>query len=261
MRAPDATSDLALLEGAARAAGEIARKHFGQGPETWQKGGGQGPVSEADLEIDEMLRRDLLAARPDYGWLSEETADTPERLTCTHVFVVDPIDGTRAFLEGQRTFSHSLAIVEHGMPVAAAIYLPMLDHLYLATRGGGATCDGAPIRVSGRTDLDGATMLATKSHVADTLWKGGCPPVKRHFRPSLAYRLALVAEGQFDAMVTLRPAWEWDIAAGALMVTEAGGTIADRTGAPLAFNIAPPMLDGIIAGNGPLARQLVDRIV
>ena len=255
------TADLALLADAARAAGDIARRHFGQGPETWDKGGGQGPVSAADLEIDAMLRADLTTARRDYGWLSEETADHPRRLDRGRVFIVDPIDGTRAFLNGETTFSHSLAIVEDGVPVAAAIHLPMKDRLFLAARGEGASRDGAPIRPSSTAGFDGSTVLGARANFADANWRGGCPPVTRRFVPSLAYRLALVAEGRFDAMVTLRPAWEWDIAAGALIVSEAGGRIADRHGRDLRFNNAEPQLDGVVAGGPALVDALLDRLV
>ncbi|MCK0168719.1 3'(2'),5'-bisphosphate nucleotidase CysQ [Jannaschia sp. S6380] len=253
--------DLALLAQAARAAGTIARRHFGNGPATWDKGDGQGPVTEADLEIDAMLRRDLLAARPEYGWLSEETTDGPARLNRSKVFVVDPIDGTRAFLEGSKDFSHSLAVVEDGIPVAAAIYLPVRDRLYLASRGGGATCDGRAIGPSGRTDLTGATVLGSRPNFTPARWKGGSPPVERCFRSSLAYRLALVAEGRFDAMLALRPAWEWDIAAGALIVAEAGGQIHDRRGCPLRFNAAMPQHDGVVAGTPAIAGALLARLV
>lgn len=260
MRADDAV-DLTLLAEAARAAGDIARRHFGNGPETWQKDDGQGPVTEADLEIDAMLRRDLMAARPAYGWMSEESADGPERLSRDRVFVVDPIDGTRAFLEGSHDFSHSLAVVEDGVPVAAAIYLPMRDRLFLAARAGGATLNGAAIAATGRGALDGATVLGTKANFRDELWHGGPPPVARSFRSSLAYRLALVGQGRFDAMITLRDAWEWDIAAGALIVAEAGGRIADRRGAALRFNNPRPLLDGVVAGAPDIARALLARLV
>lgn len=258
---PGDDADLTLLRDAALAAGEIARRHFGKGPETWDKGDGQGPVTEADLEIDAMLRTDLSAARPDYGWMSEETADGPARLDRDTLFIVDPIDGTRAFLDGSRAFSHSLAIVRGGVPVAAVVHLPMLDRMYLARLDGGATLNGAPITPTGRADLPQATVLGAKSNFADTLWHGGCPPVERYFRSSLAYRLALVAEGRFDAMVTLRMAWEWDIAAGALLVSEAGGRIANRRGAALRFNNAHPQLDGIVAGTGAVADALLSRLI
>ncbi len=258
---PDAGADRDLLASAALAAGAIARRHFGRGPETWEKADGQGPVTEADLEIDAMLRATLCGARPDYGWLSEESADGPERLSRSRVFVVDPIDGTRAFLAGEPGFSHSLAVVEDGVPVAAAIHLPVRGTTYLAARGEGATKDGAPIAPTARAMLEGAEVLGTKAAFADVRWIGGCPPVTPRFRSSLAWRLALVAEGRFDAMVTLREAWEWDIAAGALVVAEAGGRVADRHGRPLAFNRPRPMLDGVVAGGAAMVDGLLARLV
>lgn len=257
----DLAADLMLLSDAARAAGQIARRHFGNGPETWDKGDGQGPVTEADLEIDAMLRRDLLTARPGYGWMSEETTDGPGRLNTPRLFIVDPIDGTRAFIEGSPDFSHALAVVENGVPVAAAIYVPMKDRLYLAARGRGATCNGISIRTTGRIDLPDATVLGNKANFRDALWTGGRPPVRQHFVSSLAYRMALVAESRFDAMIALRATWEWDIAAGALIVSEAGGRVADRAGDPLRFNNPHPQLDGVVAGTPVVADALLDRLV
>jgi myo-inositol-1(or 4)-monophosphatase len=252
--------DLGLLAEAAIAAGEIARRHFGRGPETWDKGDGQGPVSEADLEVDRMLRAELLAARPDHGWLSEETPDDAIRLTHRRVFVIDPIDGTRAFLAGEDTWSHSLAVVEDGVPVAAAIHLPMKGRLYLAARGQGATRDGAAIAPSGRVALEGARVLGTRANFRDERWRGGRPAIAPGFVPSLAYRMALAAEGRFDAMITLRAAWELDIAAGALIVEEAGGYATDRAGRALRFNNAGAQVDGVLAGTQAVTRALLARL-
>ncbi len=254
-------ADRALLVEAACAAGEIALRHFKRDPTTWDKGDGQGPVTEADLEIDAMLRARLLAARPDYGWLSEESADNAARLDKRRVFVVDPIDGTRAFIDGHGNFSHSLAIVEDGVPIAAAVHLPVRERLFSAARGAGATLNDSAITASGRDALDGATVLGAKTNFEDIHWKDGTPPVKRTFRSSLAYRLALVGQGRFDAMITLRQAWEWDIAAGALIVAEAGGHVADRSGADLRFNNPHPQVNGVVAGTPTIAGALLDRLV
>jgi len=240
--------DLPLLLDAAHRAADIARRHFQAKPEVWDKGGGQGPVTEADLEVDRMLKATLLSARPGYGWLSEETDDSVARLDCARVFIIDPIDGTRSFVDGSKTFAHSLAIAEQGRVVAAVVYLPLRDMLYSAGLGQGATLNGKPLRHSGREGLDQARVLAARPQLAPDLWPGGVPPVDRHFRPSLAYRLGLVAEGRFDAMVTLRDAWEWDIAAGALICQEAGVAVSDRTGAPLIFNNPTPKHPGVLAG-------------
>ena len=148
-------ADLKLLLSAGVAAGEIAKRYFMANPETWDKGGGQGPVTEADLEIDRMLKAKLLAARPDYGWLSEESEDGTARLSAERVFIVDPIDGTRAFINGEKTWSHALAVVENGAVVAAVVHVPMLGRTYTATRGGGAFCNEAAISVSLKASMDG----------------------------------------------------------------------------------------------------------
>ncbi|PIE08996.1 MAG: 3'(2'),5'-bisphosphate nucleotidase CysQ [Rhodobacterales bacterium] len=234
---------------AARAAGALARHHFERSPEVWEKDDGQGPVTEADIAVDRMLRHDLTHARPGYGWLSEETEDSPDRLAADHCFIVDPIDGTRAFIEGAPHWAISLAVAHRGQVTAAAIYLPMRDKLYCAARGQGATLNSAGLRSSDRTALTGAHVLAAKPTFEPWFWKDAkVPQLKRHFRSSLAYRLALIGEGRFDAMLTLRPTWEWDVAAGSLIVEEAGGHVTDGTGAPARFNRPDPRLRGIVAG-------------
>jgi myo-inositol-1(or 4)-monophosphatase len=239
--------DLALLTEAALKAGEIAMRFWKRSPKSWDKGGGHGPVTEADLDVNEMLAARLMAARPDYGWLSEETEDGAARLAAERVFIIDPIDGTRAFMAGEETFAHSLAVAERGRVTAAAVYLPALDRLYTACDHGPALCDGAPIAASTRSGTAGAALLATQSSMAPELWPGGVPEVKRSFRASLAYRLCLVAEGRFDGMLTLRDAWEWDIAAGALIAERAGATVTDRLGAQIRFNAAHPQSAGAVA--------------
>lgn len=248
-------TDISLLTQAAKAAGKIAAHYFKANPETWEKAGGQGPVTKADLEIDAMLKAELLAARPNYGWLSEESKDTPNRLKSARVFIIDPIDGTRAFINGESGFSHALAVVEHGVVVAAVVHLPIKGLTYSATLGGGAYMNGAPLHVSSTTEMEGARVLARKPDMKPDLWQGphGMHP---HFRPSLAYRLCLVAQGRFDAMFTLRPAWEWDVAAGDLIVREAEGSVRTLLGKPPRYNNPHPQLAGMLAG----PQKLVDTI-
>ncbi|MCW3783828.1 3'(2'),5'-bisphosphate nucleotidase CysQ [Defluviimonas salinarum] len=246
-------SDLDLLTEAARAAGAIARRFFRASPGIWHKPGGAGPVTEADLEVNRMLHAELGAARPGYGWLSEETPDDPARLGTERTFIIDPIDGTRAFIEGDTSFAHSLAVAEDGRITAAVVYLPMKDMLYAATAAGPATLNGTPIRASVKTGAEGATLLTAKPNLASEHWKDGTPPpFQRKFRASLAWRLCLVAEGRYDAMLTLRPSWEWDIAAGDLIARQAGATVTDRKGLPLRFNAADPRTAGVIAAPAPL---------
>lgn len=252
-------SDLALLEAAAREAGEIALGFWREDPQVWDKGG-DDPVSEADFAVDRHLHARLLGERPDYGWVSEETEDDMARLEAARVFIVDPIDGTRSFVAGERTWAHSLAVAEDGRITAACVFLPARDKLYLAALGEGATLNGEPLAASARVEVEGATVLSPKVSFREEFWTGPLPPVERHFRPSLAYRMALVGEGRFDAMLTLRPAWEWDIAAGALIATEAGARVTDRHGQPLTFNSVARQTAGVLAAgptlHGALFAQL-----
>ncbi|MCV6591882.1 MAG: 3'(2'),5'-bisphosphate nucleotidase CysQ [Silicimonas sp.] len=251
--------DTALLEEAAREAGEIATGFWREDPQVWDKGG-DDPVSEADFAVDTHLKERLLAARPEYGWVSEETEDDPVRLEAERVFIVDPIDGTRSFVKGDKTWAHSLAVAEKGRVIAACVFLPVREKMYLGTRGAGATLNGAAIRASGRDALEGASVLSPKVSFKPEFWTGDPPQVTRHFRPSLAYRLALVAEGRFDAMLTLRPAWEWDIAAGALIAEEAGARVADRHGGALRFNSPARQTAGVVTGAVPVAEAILSQL-
>jgi myo-inositol-1(or 4)-monophosphatase len=203
----------------------------------------------------------LQRARPEYGWLSEESEDGSARLKKDRVFIIDPIDGTRSFVEGSNTWAHSLAVAENGRITAAVVYLPMRNKLYAAAQGKGATLNGLPIRASDQASLDASTILAAKPALLAQHWKSAAVPTfRRSYRPSLAYRLALVAEGRFEAMITLRNSWEWDIAAGALITAEAGGCAHDRSGAPLRFNNPDPRLNGVVAGGGPICAALIDAL-
>ncbi|ABD53319.1 3'(2'),5'-bisphosphate nucleotidase CysQ [Jannaschia sp. CCS1] len=245
---PGPDDDLQLLIAAALRAGEIAKLHFGNDPKVYDKGD-EGPVTEADLAIDTMLHETLRSARPDYGWLSEETEDTDARLTCEHVFICDPIDGTRAFIEGGKSFSHSLSVVRNGTPTAAVVFLPMRDKLYAAHLGGGSTMNGTALQVTQTETLQDATALTTKGNLQPHHWHGDVPAIGKAYRPSLAYRMSLVGEGRFDAMMTFRPTWEWDIAAGALIIAEAGGAVTDGYGQALRFNGSTAQVDGLLAGS------------
>ncbi len=243
-------TDLKLLIDAARSAGDIARGYFNASPEIWEKSDGQGPVTEADLHVNRQLSADLQGARPDYGWLSEETEDGDGRLKTDRQFIIDPIDGTRSFIEGSKDWAHSLAVTENGIVTAAVVYLPMRDAMYTATLGGGASLNGAPLFAPGDKPIDTATVLSSKPNMDPKYWATTAPPFKRAFRSSLAYRLALVAEGRFDGMLTLRPTWEWDVAAGMLIVSEAGGTASDQAGKTAIFNNPHPQINGTVAAGG-----------
>ena len=252
-------SDIDLLTRAAEDAGDIALKYFRSDPKKWDKGDGAGPVTEADLAVDAMLKDRLMAARAGFGWLSEETEDNADRLGKKQVFIIDPIDGTRSFIAGEKTWAHALAMVEDGRPTAAVVYLPAQEKMYLATTDF-ARLNGRDIRASGQETVEGADILAHKSFEESRNWRQNVPGFRRHFRPSLAYHMTLVAEGRFDAMVTLRDAWEWDIVAGTLIAEVAGATVSDRHQKRLLFNSRRGKLDGVVVANPRLHGDLKSRL-
>ena len=248
--------DLPLLEQAAHEAGEIALRFWRQSPEAWDKGDGAGPVSEADLAVNAHLEGLLRGARPGYGWLSEETPDGPERQDARQCFIIDPIDGTRAFLDGQEGFSISLAVATGAQITAAVVHLPARRMTYTAHAEGPALLNGQPIRPV-EHDLDGASVLTGKPSLAPGFWRGQVPPLRREFRSSLAWRLCLVAEGAFNASLSTRPCWEWDIAAGSLIAARAGCVVSDLSGEPLHFNSPRALTRGIVLAPAGLHGQIM----
>ena len=173
----------------------------------------------------------MTAARPSYGWLSEESEDNETRLKAERVFIVDPIDGTYGFLKRLPHFTIVAAGADGGRPVAGAIYNPLTEEMFEAARGRGATLNGAPIHVSARAELEGASLLASRDMMAERHWTTPWPAgVTAENRASIAYRMALVAAGAFDAMISLSSKADWDLAAGDLIVREAGGRVTDAEG-------------------------------
>lgn len=255
--------DLALIVAAARDAGEIARHYFGGRYKQWDKGKGQ-PVTEADLAIDRFLSDTLAAARPDYGWLSEESVDNPARLAAQRIFIVDPIDGTIAFLKGRPHFTIAIAVIEDGRPTVATVYNPITEECFAATAGAGATLNGAPVRVSACDAVAGCRMLAAKSLFEHPGWLrlpvGAWPPMRIEQRNSIAYRLALVGAGQFDATLALSSKHDWDLAAGDLIVHEAGGCVSDHRGRLLRYNGPQPIQRSLVAAGPQLHALLLDRV-
>jgi myo-inositol-1(or 4)-monophosphatase len=204
-------SDLDLLIEAAALGSEIALRYWKSAQKVWDKDDGAGPVSEGDYAVDKALREHLTAARPTYGWLSEETPDDPARLAARTLFIVDPIDGTRAYVDGTTPWALSLAVVQNGQPTAAVVAMPAKERLYTAAAGQGAHLNGSPIAASRRAEIEGATLLAPRPTLDPAHWPQGVPPVERVFRPSLAYRLSLVAEGRLRTKLSSIPAlgrWE-----------------------------------------------------
>ncbi|QDZ09393.1 3'(2'),5'-bisphosphate nucleotidase CysQ [Devosia ginsengisoli] len=226
MPAPATTysDDLELLRSSAVAAGIIASSFFRRDVKSWTKDNAS-PVSEADILVDRYLASSLLQARPDYGWLSEETADNPSRLDCDRVFVVDPIDGTRGFLRGEDSWTVALAVVEHGIPVAGVVYAPARDEMYEAVRGEGARLNGRPISRSRRAGA--APLIPAPGAVHQEMQAAGLHYTRGPAYPSLAYRLVQVATGKLDGAVARRGSQDWDIAAAALILDESGIDFAD----------------------------------
>jgi len=218
---------------------------------------GHDPVTEADRALDAVLCQKLL--RDGEGWLSEESVDDCSRLGKQQVWVVDPLDGTREFVEGLPEFCVSIGLVQNGRPVAGGIYNPATREKFLGAIDSGVTYNGTPVRPSQRTTLDGALVLASRSEVKRGEWKAFD---NRGFqiRPmgSVAYKLACVAAGLADVTFTLTPKHEWDVAGGAVLVESAGGFVTTLENAPLRCNNKNPLLPGLIAGGTHLRHELLD---
>jgi myo-inositol-1(or 4)-monophosphatase len=249
------------IAAAVHEAGSLALQTFGRELKSWIKGK-SSPVSEADLAVDALLRQRLLAIRT-AGWLSEETEDDRTRLQATEVWVVDPIDGTRAYLEGLADWAVSVALVREGRPVIAALYAPVTDELFLAGAGSGATLNAAPIAASSGAALAGARFSGPKRRL-ETLAKlvPGIAMMPRI--PSLALRLARVATGALDAAFAGPNSHDWDLAAADLLVHEAGGTVTTLMGESLIYN-RPDPVHGVLVATGRerhanLLRLLHDRM-
>jgi myo-inositol-1(or 4)-monophosphatase len=244
---------------AARAAGEIIRSFYEQTYTVAEKGY-DSPVTPADLQANRKIHEILQESFPDYGWLSEETVDSPERLSCPRVWVVDPMDGTKEFVQKIPEFSVSVALVEDGRPLIGVSYNPIRDQLFFAVRGQGVFQDGKQVYVSTTSSLTGATVLASRSEHKRGEWE----QFKSLFRViptgSAAYKFALVAAGKADATFTLVPKNEWDICAGALLVEEGGGKVTDLDGRPITFNHPKTLLRGVVVSNGFLHQQIFDLI-
>jgi myo-inositol-1(or 4)-monophosphatase len=229
---------------AVREAGALALKTFRGQLRSWIKGK-SSPVSEADLAVDALLRERLLTIR-DCGWLSEETEDDLARLQKAQVWVVDPIDGTRAYLAGLPDWTISVALVSDGRPVIGALYAPVTEELFLSTAGQGATLNAARIHTSSGGNLAGASFSGAKRRL-DSLAAIEPRIVTRARVPSLALRLARVANGTLDGTFTAPNSHDWDLAAADLLVHEAGGALSTLTGGLLLYNQPNPVHGALVA--------------
>lgn len=255
----DALEDLALLRDAALSVGPLLRAKFGADFEVWSKGAA-GPVTEVDIAVDRMLKEFLTAARPDYGWLSEEIADNPDRLQKRCVFVVDPIDGTRAFIKRKPEFCTALAVVRDGQPLAGVVYNPILEELFEASQGGGARLNGEQMRVSDTSAIEDCKMIGPQDLFTHKSWPTPWPPMQRSQKNAIAYRVALVSSGEYDATVSLGYKSEWDLAAATVIVREAGGRISDPWNGDFSFNKPDPRVDGVVCAGAELHALLIERV-
>ena len=249
--------DHALLIEIVREGGALALSYFHSGVKHWDKGYGD-PVSEADHAVDDLLRQKLLDHRPQYGWLSEETEDDPKRLGCHDVWVVDPIDGTRAFIQQRAEFTVCAALVRDGRPVAAAVYNPAKQEFFEAVQGGGARLNGKSIQVTSTQDFEGARLLTGRN-----LFKNAGPlhkpaNVTIHMVNSIAYRMCLVAVGRYDACISLSGKSDWDIAAAELILTEAGGVNTSSHGQNFVYNRPDPRHKSVISAGPTLHAHVLE---
>lgn len=224
--------DLALIEPIVRHAGKIAREAFtANNAEVWDKDKGH-LVTDADIAVNDYLAQALCAARPGYGWLSEETKDDHSRHACPRSFVVDPIDGTRAFIDRTPNFAVSVAVIENGKSIAGAVYNPLKDEMYTAVLGGGAWLNGARLASRDHDTIEHINMIGYPRKFR----RLGFPDMNCRIANSMAYRMVLVASGEADATVAFTPKSDWDIAAAALIATEAGAVVTDIRGETPAFD-------------------------
>jgi myo-inositol-1(or 4)-monophosphatase len=244
----------------AREAGRLALASFRRGGQTtaklWYKNRGSSPVTAADMAVDSLLKTQLARALPEAGWLSEETTDNPDRLKRQLVWIVDPIDGTRAFVSGHPDWCVAIGLLAEGRPVFGIVYAPAHEDFYEATLGSGATKNGSPLQVSSLDRLDGARAAGPKP-LLDTLERRAGRLNRLPKIPSLALRLARVAEGSLEIGLVSANSCDWDLAGADLILQEAGGRITGLDGTPLAYNQAEPIHGELAAAPSQLHPRVI----
>ena len=248
--------DLALIIEAVRAAGKIARDAYhANESKVWDKTD-SSPVTDADIAVNDYLHKTLTAARPDYGWLSEETKDDHSRHACPRTFVVDPIDGTRAFIDRTPNFAVSVAVIENGQSIAGALYNPLTEEMFEAYLSGGARLNGELITAGDNDKIEGIRMVG----YARKFRRLGWPDMNCHVANSMAYRMALVASNQADATVAFTPKSDWDVAAAQLIASEAGAIVTNLHGAAPSYDGETTSGLGVICAGPVLHALLLDRV-
>jgi myo-inositol-1(or 4)-monophosphatase len=246
----------ARLAASVREAGALALSMFQKPIKTWTKGT-SSPVCEADIAVDRLLHDQLAAAGGGFAWLSEESADDPARLAARHVWIIDPIDGTRAYIAGLPDWTVSAALAEHGRPVAACLFAPVTEEFFMAVAGAGATLNGASITTTAGETLAEARIAGPKTFL-DRL-AAIAPPFSAMPRlRSLALRLARVADGAFDVAFAGGNSHDWDLAAADLLVHEAGGALTDFGGTPVIYNRPVPRHGTLVAAGRDRHAALIE---
>lgn len=264
MQAPDASlatydEDLALICAAAEVASDIAMRYFGNEEALdVQLKEGDSPVSAGDFAVDQYLRETLMAARPDYGWLSEETtdADPQHRRDAKRTFVVDPIDGTRAYISEGSCWCVSIAVVENDVSIAGVLACPVLKETFAAARGQGATKNGVSLAPINKQE-PALAIAGRRALVRDLVGSTGTDFIPHGHVPSLAYRLAMIADGRLGGTFIRANSHDWDIAAAALILDEAGGELRLPGNKPVRLNDLNAKKPAMIAAHPALTQPML----
>lgn len=257
----DIRDDLDLAVDVAREAGKLSLEWLEKGAKAWDKSPGN-VVTEADIAVNDLIAERLRTERPGYGWLSEETKDNPADRSQRRVWVVDPIDGTKAFVRGEPGFCISIARLEGPRPVVGALFNPLTNEMFVAAEGRGAILNDQPVRVTPTCSLGGCGMIV-RPEIHARLSAHPDWPITRILKPmpnSIAYRIALVATGRWDAAIGLQRTNDWDIAAAVLILEEAGGIATDGSGRPFVFNREVTRHLGVVAAGAVLHPLIMEKL-
>jgi myo-inositol-1(or 4)-monophosphatase len=254
-----ASSEHNLVKDSILEAGKLALKWFKKDPEQWKKDDGS-LVSKADIEINDLFNKLLKNKNPEFGWLSEENEDDKSRLNKKITFVVDPLDGTKAFLEGKKEFSISVAIVKNGLPISGIVFSPSTDEIFEAEKNKGSWKNNKKVIISNYNRLEKCKMIAFKPMFSHPAWKEPWPKMDVENRNSIAYRMALVASGQYDAMMALNSKNDWDIAAGDLLISESGGIVTLHTNKKIIYNTENTKKPSVIGTNKAIHEKIIKRV-
>jgi myo-inositol-1(or 4)-monophosphatase len=254
---------LNAMHQAAREGGDIAMSFFKSDLKVWDKGSNDGrtnPVSEADLAVNDHLANILKTACPTYGWISEETEAGKSRFEQQYVWVVDPIDGTRAFIKGRPHFTVCIALLEDNRPILGTVFNPATDEFFQAELGNGALLNEEPIQVSNRAEIEGCNMIGSPDIFRSPKWPEPWPDMTIEQRNSMAYRMTLVATGQFDATIAFTRKHDWDLAAAGLIAEEAGALVTHHNGAKIKYNTENMRHPSVLCAGPELYGRLLDRV-